>query len=124
MNKKFLISIGTRPEIIKMMPVYFELQKRGLQPILLHTGQHDELATAFYKFFEVTPDYNILLDRESLRGEYGDDLSALSSLLLKKISYILCFLTLSFFCEVLYILLFFACFSSLYFSCLCFLYFI
>ena len=89
MNKKFLISIGTRPEIIKMMPVYFELQKRGLQPILLHTGQHDELATAFYKFFEVTPDYNILLDRESLRGEYGDDLSALSSLLLKKISYIL-----------------------------------
>lgn len=89
MSQKFLISIGTRPEIIKMMPVYFELKKRGLQPILLHTGQHDEMATAFYKFFEVTPDYNINLDRQSLRGEYGDDLSALSSLLLKKISYVL-----------------------------------
>ena len=32
--------VGTRPEIIKMAPVYFALKKARLRPMLVHSGQH------------------------------------------------------------------------------------
>jgi len=31
---------GTRPDIIKMAPLFWEAKKRGHAPILIHTGQH------------------------------------------------------------------------------------
>ncbi len=31
---------GTRPDIIKMAPLYWEAKKRGHEPVLIHTGQH------------------------------------------------------------------------------------
>jgi UDP-N-acetylglucosamine 2-epimerase (non-hydrolysing) len=34
------VVVGTRPEIIKMAPVYFELKKAKLSPRLVHSGQH------------------------------------------------------------------------------------
>ena len=34
------VVVGTRPEIIKMAPVYFALRKARLKPILVHSGQH------------------------------------------------------------------------------------
>jgi UDP-N-acetylglucosamine 2-epimerase (non-hydrolysing) len=34
------IILGTRPEIIKMSPVIRELERRGLDYFILHTGQH------------------------------------------------------------------------------------
>lgn len=36
----FSVIVGTRPEIIKMAPVIFELRKRELPFRLIHTGQH------------------------------------------------------------------------------------
>ena len=35
-----LILIATKPDIIKQIPVYKELNKRGALVILGHTGQH------------------------------------------------------------------------------------
>lgn len=32
--------VGTRPEIIKMSPVVKELERRGIEHLLVHTGQH------------------------------------------------------------------------------------
>ena len=34
------ILTGTRPDIIKMAPLYWEAARRGHTPILIHTGQH------------------------------------------------------------------------------------
>jgi len=42
--KKIALIIGTRPEAIKMAPVYLELKKRfGKSVQLISTGQHREL---------------------------------------------------------------------------------
>lgn len=38
------ISVGTRPEIIKMAPVYAELRRRGVPVSWVHTRQHREMA--------------------------------------------------------------------------------
>ena len=45
------VIVGTRPEIIKMAPVYFALRKARLRPVLLHSGQHYDYEMS-QKFFE------------------------------------------------------------------------
>jgi len=37
---KIAVILGTRPEIIKMSPVVRELERRGMDFFILHTGQH------------------------------------------------------------------------------------
>lgn len=37
---KIAIILGTRPEIIKMSPIIRELERRGIDYFILHTGQH------------------------------------------------------------------------------------
>jgi UDP-N-acetylglucosamine 2-epimerase len=85
-----LLAIGTRPEIIKMAPIYLELKQRGIKPLVLHTGQHNDMAKPLYDLFGMEPDYSIELDRkpsvEGMRGSAVCDLSQLGSLLLDKIS--------------------------------------
>lgn len=87
--------MGTRPEIIKMAPIYFELKNRGLSPVLLHTGQHSDMATSLYELFNIKPDYYIKLDRNSIpdpdesENSSLHDLASLGSDLLVKCSKIL-----------------------------------
>jgi len=49
------ILTGTRPDIIKMAPLFWEAKKRGHTPILIHTGQHysDHLFAGVYKSMEL-----------------------------------------------------------------------
>ncbi len=64
--------MGTRPEIIKMAPVYHALRDTQLEPVVLHTGQHEEMAWPLYEFFEVEPHHVIRLGRErSTLGHLG-----------------------------------------------------
>ena len=59
---KIAIIIGTRPEIIKMAPLIDEIEKRGLEYLLIHTGQHydHEMSDQFFFDLELKkPDYNI-----------------------------------------------------------------
>jgi UDP-N-acetylglucosamine 2-epimerase (non-hydrolysing) len=44
------VVVGTRPEIIKMGPIIFELQKRQMDFDLVHTAQHydSELSEVFF----------------------------------------------------------------------------
>ena len=59
---KIATILGTRPEIIKMAPIIDEISKRGINQIVLHTGQHydKEMSDTFFKDLEIpTPDYNI-----------------------------------------------------------------
>ena len=61
----YLACMGTRPEIIKMAPIYKNLQARGENVQVLHTGQHEDVAQALYTFFDMDPDYQIQLKRRS-----------------------------------------------------------
>jgi UDP-N-acetylglucosamine 2-epimerase (non-hydrolysing) len=58
-----LLCMGTRPEIIKMAPVYQALRLAGINARVLHTGQHEEMAWPLYSFFDIKPDHVISLDR-------------------------------------------------------------
>lgn len=64
-KKDVMVVCGTRPEIIKMAPVYKALQQsNALRPVLVHTGQHTDLATPLYEFFQMNVDHSIELVRE------------------------------------------------------------
>ena len=59
---KIATVIGTRPEIIKMAPVLDEMEKMGIDNILIHTGQHydHEMSQQFFQDLKIKkPDYNI-----------------------------------------------------------------
>lgn len=60
----YLACIGTRPEIIKMAPVYRTLKERGKTIHVLHTGQHEDVANTLYKFFDMGPDFHVHLLRK------------------------------------------------------------
>ncbi|VVB57888.1 UDP-N-acetylglucosamine 2-epimerase [Candidatus Anstonella stagnisolia] len=54
---KIGILTGTRPDIIKMAPLYWEAKRRGHDAILIHTGQHysDHLFSGAYASMELPP---------------------------------------------------------------------
>lgn len=52
-----LIITGTRPEIIKMTPVYLEMKKTGTTVFWCHTGQHNSLADQTFEVFGIQPDF-------------------------------------------------------------------
>lgn len=58
--KKVMLVFGTRPEAIKMCPLYLELKKlRGLQTLCLVTAQHREMLDNILGTFAVSPDYDM-----------------------------------------------------------------
>ncbi|MFH0769815.1 MAG: UDP-N-acetylglucosamine 2-epimerase [Candidatus Peregrinibacteria bacterium] len=56
-----LILIATKPDIIKQVPLYLELKRRGHLVLLGHTGQHydENLSGGMLKEFGVEPDFNL-----------------------------------------------------------------
>ncbi len=71
---KILIVVGTRPEIIKMAPVYIELLKlTKFEVKLCVTGQHSDLLTLALQDFDLTPDYELEL------MQHGQGLGSLTS---------------------------------------------
>lgn len=62
MSMKIAVIIGTRPEIIKMAPVIDEIERRNIDYILIHTGQHydHEMSDQFFLDLELRkPNFNI-----------------------------------------------------------------
>ena len=65
--KNLLIICGTRPEIIKLAPVYLYLKQQSWANVLwLHTGQHDEMSKKILACFEITPDITLVREGTSL----------------------------------------------------------
>jgi UDP-N-acetylglucosamine 2-epimerase (non-hydrolysing) len=56
---KLGVIVGTRPEAIKLVPVYLELKKRFGQVDLVSTGQHFSMLEQIFNFFEVRPDVSL-----------------------------------------------------------------
>ena len=63
--KKVMIVVGTRPAAIKLIPVYFALQKKGIPTVLCATFQHDELLQQVFDIFGVTPDFSLNVMRKN-----------------------------------------------------------
>lgn len=63
--KTYLCIMGTRPEIIKMAVLHRVLKEQGDRSLVLHTGQHEEMADVLYRFFDMEPDLRIELRRSS-----------------------------------------------------------
>ena len=61
-----MLVFGTRPEAIKMCPLVNELKKRkSLEVVVCVTGQHKEMLTQVLDAFNVVPDYNLSIMKES-----------------------------------------------------------
>lgn len=54
-----LLIIGTRPEGIKMAPVYFALKQACIPTVLCSTSQHTNLLSEVYKTFNFAPDIEL-----------------------------------------------------------------
>ena len=58
--RNILIVSGTRPEIIKLAPVYHALRETPWADVQwLHTGQHGDMATQIFNCFDVVPDISL-----------------------------------------------------------------
>lgn len=59
-----IVTIATKPDIIKQVPVYRELKRRGENVILCHTGQHYDAnySGAMLEEFGVTYDAHLAID--------------------------------------------------------------
>lgn len=73
-RKRILIIVGTRPEVIKVAPVYLELVSRDCFEVMLcTTGQHTDLVK------EVLTDFGLVPDVELKIMEHGQGLTDLTS---------------------------------------------
>lgn len=79
--KKVAVVAGTRPECIKMAPLYFELKKSAkIQPIFLATAQHRQMLDQTLSVFGIKPDYDLDLMQP------GQSLPSLTSSVLTSVS--------------------------------------
>jgi UDP-N-acetylglucosamine 2-epimerase (non-hydrolysing) len=70
---------GTRPEAIKMSPVYHELKENGIDVKVVVTGQHKEMLYQVLDLFEIKPDYDLQIMKQ------GQGLSELTGRLMLKL---------------------------------------
>ena len=82
---KIAIVLGTRPEIIKMASVMDEIEKRGHELLLIHTGQHYDKEMSENFFFDLklpTPNYNIHVGSGSHGKQTGKMMEGIEEVLL------------------------------------------
>jgi UDP-N-acetylglucosamine 2-epimerase (non-hydrolysing) len=63
MINPIILMVGTRPEGIKMAPVYHALKQAQLPVLLVSTGQHTTLLQEVFEVFNLKPDYDLALGR-------------------------------------------------------------
>ncbi len=62
-----LCLIGTRPEAIKMLPVVLALRaSASFDPVVVTTGQHEDLVDPILALAEITPDFDLEVGRPGL----------------------------------------------------------
>lgn len=64
--KEILLILGTRPEAIKLAPVWAELRRRrALRPLVCVTGQHRQMLDPMLAFFGIKPDFDLRVMRRN-----------------------------------------------------------
>lgn len=82
-----MITIGTRPEAIKMAPVVAALKADSrVETLLCSTGQHREMLEQTLKIFDLKPDFNlnVMQANQSLSGTTGTILKGLEEVFAKR----------------------------------------
>lgn len=82
-NNTILLCFGTRPEAIKMAPLYHELKKSNFQVKVCVTAQHREMLDQVLNFFEIVPEYDLDLmsPNQTLNGLSATILSKMDEVL-------------------------------------------
>lgn len=67
---KIGLVFGTRPEVIKMAPIYLRAKEMGINIVSIATAQHREMMDMMLKVFNMSPDYdmNIMTENQSLNS--------------------------------------------------------
>ncbi len=78
--RPIIIVVGTRPEAIKLAPLYLALTRANIPTLLCATFQHSELLAQVFDLFHITPDIKLDVMREN------QDLFFLTCTILEKIS--------------------------------------
>lgn len=76
---RILLCFGTRPEAIKMAPLYHELKNNNFEVLVCVTAQHREMLDQVLDFFDIKVDYDLDLMQSN------QSLNSLSALILSKI---------------------------------------
>lgn len=76
---KVALIFGTRPEAIKMAPVYHELKSNNIDVKAIVTGQHKEMLYQVLDLFGIVPDYDLEIMKQ------GQGLAELTSRLIAKL---------------------------------------
>lgn len=80
-REKILVVFGTRPEVVKLVPVISVLRASEKFEIrTCSTGQHDEMLTQALSLFELTPDHSLSVMTEN------QSLADLSAVLLERLT--------------------------------------
>ena len=74
-----MLVAGTRPEAIKLIPVYLALQKAKISALFCATFQHAELSEQVLSIFNIIPDFNLNIMKKD------QDLFYLTAAMLEKI---------------------------------------
>jgi UDP-N-acetylglucosamine 2-epimerase (non-hydrolysing) len=77
-ERPLIVIVGTRPEGIKMLPVYIALRKAGIPTVLCSTAQHKQLLDQVFDLFGVKPDIDLGIMKQ------GQDLFYLTESILQK----------------------------------------
>lgn len=63
---KVAVLAGTRPEIIKLAPVIKAVQAhKGMEVLIIHTGQHRDLGRDAWSWFGISPHYDLAVMEEN-----------------------------------------------------------
>lgn len=84
---KILSVVGTRPNFVKEVPMNREFRSRGIQEVLVHTGQHYdyEMSRIFFKEFNLPdPDYHLQVSTGLAGKQMGEMLAALEEIMMKE----------------------------------------
>ena len=83
---KILLCFGTRPEAIKMAPLYNALKKSTLEVKVCVTAQHREMLDQVLNFFEIIPHYdlNLMQPNQTLNELSANILSKIDIVLIKE----------------------------------------
>ncbi|MBR2340446.1 MAG: UDP-N-acetylglucosamine 2-epimerase (non-hydrolyzing) [Clostridia bacterium] len=72
MKKRILFIVGTRPEAIKLGPLYIKARgSEWTEPFLLATGQHTDMLASHLSELGISPDAQLFIDRKGNGGD-GD----------------------------------------------------
>ncbi len=82
-DKPVLLVIGTRPEAIKMIPLYQAFKNAHMPVVLCSTGQHTQLLDDVLSLFKVQPDITLHIMKP------GQDLFYLTTAVLEKMKEVL-----------------------------------